>query len=97
MKNKILQFIYDLIVPRRCTFCHKVIGFLPACPYCKNDVEKLSLGVDRCLDIKQRGLKYLDVAFACYRNDGEPRKNVLNMKFGDNRFLLDTQAVEVAK
>src|SRR5699024_3678166 len=65
-----------LVYPRRCPFCDRVLGWLPACPDCAGELARLRLAVPR-LPTTEHLLKNLTGAAAVWRYDGCVRRAIL--------------------
>ncbi len=79
---KIIDFIFNIFFPKRCTFCSSVIGFISRCPDC--DPEEFRL--PSCLLVKQhQDTDKLDGIAALYSYDGCVSGSIVRVKhFNDS-------------
>lgn len=71
----------QLLYPRRCPFCGRVLGSIPACADCEREREGLRRTPSMRLDAQQHYLGSLSGAAAPYRYEGCVRRGVLRAKY----------------
>ena len=67
----------QLLFPRRCPCCRRVLGTLPLCEVCTPRLEELRRGPVMRLDVSRHYLGALDGAAAPYRYEGVVRSAIL--------------------
>ena len=92
-----MNSIINLFIPNRCEICGRIIGFLKHCPECIKVEEKIDLGINYPLDIKNRKLHYVDKMFACYKNKYGAKKGIYRLKFQKQYGLIKLYAKQMAK
>ncbi|HJB22110.1 MAG TPA: ComF family protein [Candidatus Fournierella merdavium] len=85
-----------LVYPRRCPFCDRVLGWLPACPDCAGELARLRLAVPR-LPTTEHLLKNLTGAAAVWRYDGCVRRAILRFKNGGRACYGQELGAEMAR
>ena len=91
-----LRVASALIYPRRCPFCDRVLGWLPECPDCVAELEKLRRAVPR-LPATEHILRDLTGAAAVWRYDGCVRQAILRFKNGGRACYGETLGAEMAR
>ena len=71
----------QLLFPRRCPCCRRVLGTLPLCEVCTPRLEELRRGPVMRLDVSRHYLGALDGAAAPYRYEGVVRSAILRAKY----------------
>ena len=71
----------QLLFPRRCPCCRRVLGTLPFCEVCTPRLEELRRGPVMRLDASRHYLGALDGAAAPYRYEGVVRSAILPAKY----------------
>ena len=71
----------QLLFPRRCPCCRRVLGTLPFCEVCTPRLEELRRGPVMRLDASRHYLGALDGAAAPYRYEGVVRSAILRAKY----------------
>ena len=71
----------NLVYPRRCPFCDRVLGLAPGCPACEAALERLRLGTPR-LPEGEHLFRDLSGAAAIWRYGGRVRRAILRFKNG---------------
>lgn len=85
-----------LVYPRRCPFCDRVLGWLPACPDCAGELACLRRDVPR-LPATEHLLRNLAGAAAVWRYDGCVRQAILRFKNGGRACYGEELGAEMAK
>ena len=79
----------QLLFPRRCPCCRRVLGTLPLCEVCTPRLEELRRGPVMRLDVSRHYLGALDGAAAPYRYEGVVRSAILRAKYeGESLSLI---------
>lgn len=76
-----LRQLRQLLYPRRCPFCRRVLGFAPACEECAERLERLEHKPSRRLDPADHYLGALDGAAAPFFYRDEVRGAILRAKY----------------
>lgn len=71
----------QLLYPRRCPFCGRVLGSVPVCDECATERDELLRTPSMRLDAKQHYLGMLDGAAAPFRYEGCVRRGILRAKY----------------
>ena len=79
--RRILRGARQLVYPRRCPFCDRVLGSVPVCPDCAAELEELRRKPGMRLDASQHYLGELTGAAAPFRYEGCVRRGILNAKY----------------
>ena len=79
--RRILRGARQLVYPRRCPFCDRVLGSVPVCPDCAAELEKLRRKPGMRLDSSQHYLGELTGAAAPFRYEGCVRRGILHTKY----------------
>ena len=79
--RRILRGARQLVYPRRCPFCDRVLGSVPICPDCAAELEELRRKPGMRLDASQHYLGELTGAAAPFRYEGCVRRGILNAKY----------------
>lgn len=79
--RRILRGARQLVYPRRCPFCDRVLGSVPVCPDCAAELEKLRRKPGMRLDASQHYLGELTGAAAPFRYEGCVRRGILHTKY----------------
>ncbi len=77
----LLRQAAQLVYPRRCPFCHRVLGFVQDCPDCADEVQALENGPVRRLSEETYCLAGLEGAASAYLYEGIVRRAVLRSKY----------------
>ena len=93
----LLRQARQLVYPRRCPFCGRVLGFLPSCPDCAAELEKLRRMPTMRLSSSQHTLHGLDGAAAPYRYSGLVRRAILTAKYQNAPWAAEELGVEMAR
>ena len=72
--RRILRGARQLVYPRRCPFCDRVLGSVPVCPDCAAELEELRRKPGMRLDASQHYLGELTGAAAPFRYEGCVRR-----------------------
>ena len=79
MRHSLLRAAGRLLFPDRCPYCGRVIGFLPDCPACREQLSAI-----RLMGLLTSSLLHapsLDGAAACYRYANPVKQGILRLKF----------------
>lgn len=87
----------QLFYPRRCPFCHRVLGFAPSCPDCAPTLEALRRGPSLRVSGATHYLGTLDGAAAPYDYSGIVRRAVLAAKYQGAPWYGTELGVEMAR
>ena len=79
--RRILRGARQLVYPRRCPFCDRVLGSVPVCPDCAAELEELRRKPGMRLDASQHYLGELTGAAAPFRYEGCVRRGILSTKY----------------
>ena len=79
--RRILRGARQLVYPRRCPFCDRVLGSVPICPDCAAELEELRRKPGMRLDASQHYLGELTGAAAPFRYEGCVRRGILSTKY----------------
>lgn len=79
--RRILRGARQLVYPRRCPFCGRVLGSVPVCPDCAPELEKLRRSPGMRLDTSLHYLGRLSGAAAPFRYEGCVRRGILQTKY----------------
>lgn len=91
--------VRQLVYPRRCPFCGRVLGFLPACDEasCVADVDALRRRPGIRLDKGHHYLGHLSGAAAPYFYEGRVRRAILEAKFSGQVCTAEELGVVLAR
>lgn len=92
----LLRQARQLLYPRRCPFCRRVLGFVPTCPECAERLEPLRRMPMR-LKEREHYLGTLSGAAAPYRYTGCVRSAVLRAKYQGEPWTAVELGVEMAR
>ena len=92
----LLRQARQLLYPRRCPFCRRVLGFVPTCPECAERLEPLRRMPMR-LKESEHYLGTLSGAAAPYRYTGCVRSAVLRAKYQGEPWTAMELGVEMAR
>lgn len=93
----LLRQARQLLYPRRCPFCRKVLGFQPACPDCAAKLEALRRTPSMRLKGSEHYLGALSGAAAPYRYTGVVRNAILRAKYQGEPWTAVELGVEMAR
>lgn len=79
--RRTLRAVRQLLYPRECPFCGRVLGALPDCPDCAEELDTLRRRPGIRLDPAQHYISNLAGAAAPYRYSGCVRRGILNAKY----------------
>ena len=79
--NAAARIVKNLLYPRRCPFCDRVLGFAPGCPACETALAALRLSPPR-LPESEHLFRDLSGAAAVWRYSGRARQAILRFKNG---------------
>ena len=85
----------QLLFPRRCPCCRRVLGTLPFCEVCTPRLEELRRGPVMRLDVSRHYLGALDGAAAPYRYEGVVRSAILRAKYEGESWTAVELGVEM--
>ena len=85
----------QLLFPRRCPCCRRVLGTLPLCEVCTPQLEELRRGPVMRLDVSRHYLGALDGAAAPYRYEGVVRSAILRAKYEGESWTAVELGVEM--
>ena len=85
----------QLLFPRRCPCCRRVLGTLPFCEVCIPRLEELRRGPVMRLDVSRHYLGALDGAAAPYRYEGVVRSAILRAKYEGESWTAVELGVEM--
>ena len=85
----------QLLFPRRCPCCRRVLGTLPLCEVCTPRLEELRRGPVMRLDVSRHYLGALDGAAAPYRYEGVVRSAILRAKYEGESWTAVELGVEM--
>ncbi len=93
----LLRQARQLVYPRRCPFCGRVLGFLPVCEDCAPELESLRRTPSMRLSTSLHLLHDLDGAAAPYRYSGPVRRAVLTAKYRNAPWAAEELGVAMAR
>ena len=93
----LLRQVRQLLYPRRCPFCRRVLGFQPDCPDCVNKLEVLRRTPSMRLKGGEHYLGALSGAAAPYRYAGAVRGAILRAKYQGEPWTAVELGVEMAR
>lgn len=93
---QVVQLAAALVYPRRCPFCDRVLGWMPACPDCAARQAALRREVPR-LPETEHLLRNVTGAAAVWRYDGCVRQAILRFKNGGRACYGETLGAEMAR
>lgn len=76
-----LRQLRQLVYPRRCPFCRRVLGFVPVCPDCAEALKKLERKPSRRLNSGEHYFGSLEGAAAPFVYGDEVRSAILRAKY----------------
>ena len=79
--RRALRAVRQLVYPRQCPFCGRVLGSVPDCPDCAEELEELRRKPGIRLDPSQHYISNLAGAAAPYRYSGCVRQGILSTKY----------------
>lgn len=79
--RRFLRQVRQLVYPRRCPFCDRVLGSVLVCPDCAEEQESLRRKPGMRLDASQHYLGDLTGAAAPFRYEGCVRRGILHAKY----------------
>ena len=85
----------QLLFPRRCPCCRRVLGTLPLCEVCTPRLEELRRGPVMRLDVSRHYLGALDGAAAPYWYEGVVRSAILRAKYEGESWTAVELGVEM--
>lgn len=71
----------QLLYPRRCPFCNRVLGSIAVCPDCRPELEQLRRKPGMYLDESKHYMENLSGAAAPFRYEGRVRQGILRAKY----------------
>lgn len=86
----------QLLYPRRCPFCGRVLGSVPECPDCRTECEELRRKPGIRLDASQHYLGELTDAAAPFRYEGCVRQGILRAKYEGAPWAAEEMGVVLA-
>lgn len=92
-----LRNMRQLLYPRRCPFCERVLGSLPECPDCRTQREELLRRPNFRLKKEQHYLPNLETAAAPFRYEGCVRRGILRAKYGGQPWTAAELGVWMAR
>lgn len=93
----LLRQARQLLYPRRCPFCNRVLGSVAECPECASEQEELRRKPGIRLDASQHYLGDLTGAAAPFRYEGCVRQGILRAKYQGARWTAVELGVVLAK
>lgn len=94
--RRVLRAARQLLYPRRCPFCGQVLGSVPACPACAEELETLRRKPGIRLDASQHYLGQLSGAAAPYCYSGCVRRGILRAKYQGMPWLAVEMGTQLA-
>ena len=79
--RRILRGARQLLYPRRCPFCNRVLGSVPECPDCAGELDELRRKPGMRLDMSQHYLSGLAGGAAPFQYTGCVRTAILRAKY----------------
>ncbi len=79
---KPINFILNLLFPKRCMFCNGVMGFIKECDRCDHAGQRLAREM---LRVDSNYIKSLDGLTSLYRYEGIIKQCISRIKFADDR------------
>lgn len=79
--RRFLRGARQLLYPRRCPFCNRVLGSIPECPDCAEELDELRRKPGIRLDLSQHYLQGLTGGAAPFRYTGCVRTAILRAKY----------------
>lgn len=95
--RRALRQARQLLYPRRCPFCNKVLGSVPECPDCLQERQRLRRKPGIRLDTSQHYLGDLAGAAAPFRYEGIVRQGILRAKYQGERWTAVEMGVVLAE
>lgn len=92
----IADVLLDTLMPRRCMYCNKVIGF-GECRKCKEDAPKVTRFIGLPLQRQQRSFSCVTTAYAPFWYEYPVRVPILEMKYGEGFHLYDFYVDRMAR
>ena len=90
LPRRSLRGVRQLLYPRRCPFCNRVLGSVPECPDCAEELEQLRRKPGMRLDMSQHYLGNLTGGAAPFRYEGCVRAGILRAKYQAAPWTLKT-------
>lgn len=85
-QRRALRAVRQLVYPRECPFCGRVLGSVPDCPDCAEELKALRRKPGIRLDPAQHYISNLAGAAAPYRYAGCVRRGILQTKYSGKRW-----------
>lgn len=95
--RRALRGVRQLLYPRRCPFCGRVLGSVPECPDCAEELEQLRRKPGMRLDSSQHYLGELTGGAAPFRYTGCVRSGILRAKYQAAPWAAVEMGVWIAK
>ena len=93
----LMRQVRQLVYPRRCPYCQRVLGSVPVCQECAAELETIRRKPGMRLDPEEHYFGDLSGAAAPYRYEGIVRDAVLHAKFQGAPWTADELGVEMAR
>jgi ComF family protein len=87
----------QLLYPRRCPLCRRVLGFVAECPDCAAVADALELRPSKRLHPETHYFGDLDGAAAAFRYEGEVRAAILRAKYSGEAWVAEELGCMAAK
>ena len=91
---KILSLIIDLLYPKHCRFCNKVIGF-SRCIECEEKVAELKRPIGLPLQRQARNMDCLAFVFSPYNYEKPVSEAILRLKFSNKPLDVKSFALDI--
>lgn len=95
--RRCLRGLRQLVYPRRCPFCGQVLGSVPECPDCAQELEELRRKPTLRLDPEMHSIRNLSGGAAAFRYEGCVRRGVLRAKYQASPWAAVELGVWMAK
>ncbi len=95
--RRILRGMRQLVYPRRCPFCNRVLGSMPECPDCAEELDSLRRKPSMRLDPELYCLEKLDGGAAPFWYSGCVRNGILRAKYSAAPWAAAEMGVWLAK
>lgn len=97
LPRRTLRGVRQLLYPRRCPFCNRVLGSIPECPDCADELEELRRKPGMRLDFSQHYMGELTGGAAPFKYTGCVRAGILRAKYNAAPWAAVEMGVWMAK
>lgn len=95
--RRFLRGVRQLVFPRRCPFCGRVLGSIPVCPDCAEELDRLRRKPSMRLDASQHYISNLMGGAAPFRYEGCVRRGILRAKYQASPWAAVELGVRIAE